>query len=189
VNTRNPATRGRISGFDGAQLGTPIEAYQGNSRRLVHTMIKDTSRLPSGDPSKMSAIIIDSVNQDPAPKRIVLGSDACGIIQKALADRLAGGRGAEGSCYSRPTSSRTNQPGISRSVTRAFPRVKSARRVSVLRLVGTLTSASVVHRRLTGRFMNQTIGVAQVLTPVGTISLRFDRGSPIADLENSDTFN
>jgi hypothetical protein len=37
----------------------------------------------------MSAIIIESVNQDPAPKRIVFGSDACGIIQKALADRLA----------------------------------------------------------------------------------------------------
>ena len=37
----------------------------------------------------MSAIIIDSVNQDPAPNRIVLGSDAWGIIQKALADRLA----------------------------------------------------------------------------------------------------
>ncbi len=30
----------------------------------------------------MSAIIIDSVNQSPAPKRIVLGSDAWGIIQQ-----------------------------------------------------------------------------------------------------------
>src|SRR5437899_10054576 len=30
----------------------------------------------------MSAIIIDSVNQSPVPKRIVLGSDAWGIIQQ-----------------------------------------------------------------------------------------------------------
>ena len=30
----------------------------------------------------MSAIIIGSVNQSPAPKRIVLGSDAWGIIQQ-----------------------------------------------------------------------------------------------------------
>jgi len=37
----------------------------------------------------MAKIIIDSVDQEPAPKRIVLGSDAWGIIQKALADRLA----------------------------------------------------------------------------------------------------
>ena len=37
----------------------------------------------------MSAIIIDSVNQSPVPKRIVLGSDAWGIIRKALTDRLA----------------------------------------------------------------------------------------------------
>ena len=36
----------------------------------------------------MSAIIIDSVNQDPAPRRIVLGSDSWAIIQNALADRL-----------------------------------------------------------------------------------------------------
>ena len=30
----------------------------------------------------MLAIIIDSVNQSPVPKRIVLGSDAWGIIQQ-----------------------------------------------------------------------------------------------------------
>jgi len=34
-------------------------------------------------------IIIDSVDQEPAPRRMVLGSDAWGIIQEALADRLA----------------------------------------------------------------------------------------------------
>jgi len=75
--------------FGGAQLGAQLEAYRGTPAAMVHTMIKDTSHQPQGDPAKMSTIIIDSVNQDPAPKRIVLGSDAWGIIQKALADRLA----------------------------------------------------------------------------------------------------
>ena len=36
----------------------------------------------------MSTIIIDSVNQHSAPKRIALGSDAYTIIHKALTERL-----------------------------------------------------------------------------------------------------
>jgi NAD(P)-dependent dehydrogenase (short-subunit alcohol dehydrogenase family) len=75
--------------FGGAQLGQPLEAYKGTPAAMVHVMVKDTSRLPPGDPAKMSAIIVDSVDREPAPKRIVLGSDSWGIIRKALADRLA----------------------------------------------------------------------------------------------------
>ena len=75
--------------FGGAQLGTPIEAYEGTPAAMVHTMIKDTSRLPPGDPARMAKIIIDTVEQIPAPKRIALGSDAYGAIHKALTDRLA----------------------------------------------------------------------------------------------------
>ena len=56
---------------------------------MVHTMIKDTSRLPPGDPAQMAKVIISSVDQNPAPKRIALGSDAYGAIQKALTDRLS----------------------------------------------------------------------------------------------------
>ena len=73
----------------GAQLGTPIEAYKGTPAAMVHTMIKDTTRLPPGDPARMAKIIIDTVEQIPAPKRIALGSDAYGAIHKALTDRLA----------------------------------------------------------------------------------------------------
>jgi NAD(P)-dependent dehydrogenase (short-subunit alcohol dehydrogenase family) len=75
--------------FGGAQLGTPLKVYEGTPAAMVHKLIKDTSRLPNGDPEKMAKIIIDSVDQEPAPKRIILGSDAWGIIQKALAERLA----------------------------------------------------------------------------------------------------
>ena len=75
--------------FGGAQLGTQMAAYKGTPAAMVHTMIKDTSRLPPGDPAKMAKIIIDSVEQNPALKRIALGSDAYGAIHKALTDRLA----------------------------------------------------------------------------------------------------
>jgi hypothetical protein len=56
---------------------------------MVHAMIKDTSRLPNGDPAKMVRIMIDSVDENPAPRRLALGSDAFTIIHKALTERLA----------------------------------------------------------------------------------------------------
>jgi NADP-dependent 3-hydroxy acid dehydrogenase YdfG len=73
------------------QLLARGDRVAGTVRKMdtMDAMIKDTSRLPPGDPAKMSAIIVDSLDQEPAPKRIVLGTDAWRIIQKALADRLA----------------------------------------------------------------------------------------------------
>lgn len=75
--------------FGGAQLGKPLAAYKDTPAGMVHVMIKDTSRQPLGDPAKMSKLILDSVDQEPAPKRIVLGSDSWGILFKSLTDRLA----------------------------------------------------------------------------------------------------
>lgn len=75
--------------FGGAQLGEPLAAYKDTPAGMAHVMIKDTSRQPLGDPAKMSEIILDSVDQEPAPKRIVLGSDSWGILFKSLTDRLA----------------------------------------------------------------------------------------------------
>src|ERR1700710_26485 len=49
----------------GAQLAQPLEAYKGTPAGMVHAMIKDLSRVPPGDPAKMSAIIIESVDQEP----------------------------------------------------------------------------------------------------------------------------
>lgn len=75
--------------FGGAQLGKPLAAYQDTPAGMVHVMIKDTSRQPLGDPAKMAEIILGSVDHEPAPKRIVLGSDSWGILFKSLTDRLA----------------------------------------------------------------------------------------------------
>jgi hypothetical protein len=51
--------------------------------------IKDAPRLSPSDPAKMAKIMIDSVDQNPAPKRIALGSDSYTMIHKALTERLA----------------------------------------------------------------------------------------------------
>lgn len=75
--------------FNGAQLGVPLDAYRDTPAGMVHAMIKDTSRQPIGDPAKISGAIIGSVDQVPAPKRIVLGTDAWAIIHKALTERLS----------------------------------------------------------------------------------------------------
>ena len=74
--------------FGGAQLGTQMEVYQGTPSAMVHKLIRDTSRLPIGDPAKMVKTIIDSIDQNPAPKRIALGSDSYAAIHKALTERL-----------------------------------------------------------------------------------------------------
>jgi len=71
------------------KLGEQMDAYKGTPAAFVHVMIKDTSRPAPGDPEKMSAKIIASADQEPAPKRIVMGSDSFGMIHKALSERLA----------------------------------------------------------------------------------------------------
>ena len=76
--------------FGGAQVGRKMEAYEGTPAGMVQRMLEDTSRLPPGNPAKMVQIMIDSVEQNPAPRRIALGSDAYGAIHKALTERLAG---------------------------------------------------------------------------------------------------
>jgi hypothetical protein len=55
-----------------AHPGTPMQACKGTQAAMVHFMIEDTSRLPLGEPAKMSSFMIDAV-PCPAPKRITLG--------------------------------------------------------------------------------------------------------------------
>jgi NAD(P)-dependent dehydrogenase (short-subunit alcohol dehydrogenase family) len=75
--------------FGSAKIGAPMAAYAGTPVGFVHQIVQDRSRLPIGDPGKMVELMIASVDQSPAPKRLVLGSDAYTAIQKALTERLA----------------------------------------------------------------------------------------------------
>ncbi|GCF10813.1 hypothetical protein KDI_43770 [Dictyobacter arantiisoli] len=76
-------------GLGSLQLGAKLEAYEGTPAGMLRHILQDTSRLSIGDPSKMVTIMIDSVDQKPAPQRIVLGSDSFTAIQRALTERLA----------------------------------------------------------------------------------------------------
>ncbi|HWL84426.1 MAG TPA: SDR family NAD(P)-dependent oxidoreductase, partial [Polyangiaceae bacterium] len=73
----------------GAQMGAELDAYKGTPIGMIRTVLEDPARIPAGDPAKMVEIMIDSVDQNPAPKRLVLGSDSYAMIEKALAERLA----------------------------------------------------------------------------------------------------
>ncbi len=73
----------------GTQLGAQVDAYEATPAGMVHRVLRDPTRQPNGDAGKMVKLMIDCVDQSPAPRRLVLGSDAYAAIQKALSDRLA----------------------------------------------------------------------------------------------------
>lgn len=75
--------------FGSSRLGAKIDAYENTPAGMTRKLLQDTSRLPIGDPAKMVKIMIDSIEQTPAPRRIVLGSDAYAVLEKSLRERLA----------------------------------------------------------------------------------------------------
>ena len=56
--------------------------------RLVNRVIADTTRLSPGDPAKMVEAMVASIDQEPAPRRIALGSDAYQVMRAQLSARL-----------------------------------------------------------------------------------------------------
>jgi len=74
--------------FDSLRIAEPLAAYDDTPAALVRGA-KDRSRPPLGDPAKMAARIIESAAQEPAPLRLVLGSDSYRFVTTALRERLA----------------------------------------------------------------------------------------------------
>jgi len=76
--------------YSSAQVATPLAAYQGNPAHAFQKMLDPANGLAPGDPALMATAIIASVDQDPAPMRMVLGSQALkttiDVLQKRLAD-------------------------------------------------------------------------------------------------------
>jgi NAD(P)-dependent dehydrogenase (short-subunit alcohol dehydrogenase family) len=72
----------------GSRLGTPLAAYDNTPASYARSIRTSTHPSP-GDPARIARAMIDSVEQDPAPLRITLGSDSYGIIHQALTERLA----------------------------------------------------------------------------------------------------
>jgi NAD(P)-dependent dehydrogenase (short-subunit alcohol dehydrogenase family) len=74
--------------FGGLQLGTPLDVYDDNPAALIRGL-RNPAYQSAGDPERMAERIIASVDQHPAPRRLVLGHRAYTSIITALADRLA----------------------------------------------------------------------------------------------------
>ncbi|WP_127501976.1 SDR family oxidoreductase [Actinoplanes solisilvae] len=74
--------------FDSLQLATPHSAYDSTPAAMVRGA-KDRSRPPLGDPAKMASRIIAGAAEEPAPPRLVLGSDSYRFVTAALRERLA----------------------------------------------------------------------------------------------------
>jgi NAD(P)-dependent dehydrogenase (short-subunit alcohol dehydrogenase family) len=71
-----------------AKLAPKLDAYDVSPASMARRMIEQGLGMPQGDPARMVEIMISSVDQNPAPRRIALGSDAYTVMQKQLSDRL-----------------------------------------------------------------------------------------------------
>lgn len=75
--------------YRSSQLAPKMAAYDISPASMARKMIEEGTSIPPGDPAKMVKIMIDSVDQVPAPKRIALGRDAYTVMHKQLSERLA----------------------------------------------------------------------------------------------------
>lgn len=71
-----------------AVVGPTNPAYDASPSRMVNRILNDHSIKSPGDPEKMVDAMIASVDQEPAPLRLALGSDAYAIAKKAYAARM-----------------------------------------------------------------------------------------------------
>ncbi|WP_040831910.1 SDR family oxidoreductase [Nocardia jiangxiensis] len=76
--------------YKGAQIADPLPAYDDNPAHAFHRMLDPANGLAPGDPARMAAAIIDSVDTTPAPQRLVLGSQALTSTLETLRHRIAG---------------------------------------------------------------------------------------------------
>ena len=76
--------------FASATMGENLmDAYLPTPAGMMRAAIQSGYRNLPGDPVKMVKAMIASVDQEQAPKRLTLGSDAYGLVHAALTERLA----------------------------------------------------------------------------------------------------
>ncbi|SIK49350.1 short-chain dehydrogenase [Mycobacteroides abscessus subsp. abscessus] len=90
------------TGFGSAGLisAQPMDVYEatpvGDTRRMLAAGAFPTP----GDANKMAAAMIASVDQEPAPRRLLLGSDAYELVHAGLTARLAAFEAQKAVAYS-----------------------------------------------------------------------------------------
>jgi NAD(P)-dependent dehydrogenase (short-subunit alcohol dehydrogenase family) len=70
-------------------LAARIPEYDGTPAAGVRRILTEQTTQGIGDPALMATAMIASVEQEPAPLRLVLGSDAAQAMEGALTARLA----------------------------------------------------------------------------------------------------
>jgi len=73
----------------GLVSGQPIAVYDDSPAGEIRRGMANGTFVVTGDPTKMVQAMIESVERNPAPKRLTLGSTAYNSIRKALSERLA----------------------------------------------------------------------------------------------------
>ena len=76
--------------YGSAQVAEPMPEYDGNPAHAFQKMLDPANGLAPGDPARMAAAIIASVDTQPAPLRLMLGSQALQTTVGVLQDRIAG---------------------------------------------------------------------------------------------------
>ncbi len=80
---------GTATGFRrNAVLSSPLTDYDNTPAAMVRGLSTGTRPSP-GDPVKVAAAIIAAAETEPAPLRVVLGSDSFQYVHQALTERLA----------------------------------------------------------------------------------------------------
>ena len=75
--------------YGGSVLADRIEAYDGTPAAAIRRILTERTTVGIGDPARMATAMIESVDRDPAPRRLVLGSDSYEAMENALTARLA----------------------------------------------------------------------------------------------------
>ena len=76
--------------YGSAHVADPLPAYDGTPAHAFQKMLDPASGLAPGDPARIAAAIIASADTEPAPLRIILGSQALTTTVGVLKDRIAG---------------------------------------------------------------------------------------------------
>lgn len=74
--------------YGSAQVANLMSEYNGNPAHAFLTMLNPDNGLAAGDPEKMATRIIESVDVNPAPMRLVLGSQALNDTIEVLEERI-----------------------------------------------------------------------------------------------------
>ena len=81
--------------YKSAKIAKPIKAYDNTPAHACQKMLDRKNGLAAGDPERMAARIIESVDITPAPLRMVLGSGALKTTIEVLKKRLEDFKGQE----------------------------------------------------------------------------------------------